>query len=335
MKPRSNKAPNKAAEASPTQTSTPKPKQSNPRKPAKSAKSEEVKSTPTPKPSSKRELSSPLTPEDYSTKKNKLCSNMAELESCMEADDIDSTETQDRDYFAPSQTHITIPETELQKMSEFIKPAIQSDVLAILLKDLKSIVKAAVAEVIDDKLSQLHQDNARLNDENEKLKERVVKLESAMDETEQYSRRNNLRISNIAESDDENTDQLVLKVAEILEVSLTPIDIDRSHRVGRKGIKPRRDIIVKFGTYRARERLFKNRAKLKDSEMNGVYINEDLTKCRSEILYQARQRAKSGVLRGAWSFDGRILVKDHEDKTHRITSTEQLDSVCARTTDGR
>lgn len=331
MKPRSNKA----AEASPTQTSTPKPKQSNPRKPAKS---EEVKSTPTPKPSSKRELSSPLTPEDYSTKKNKLCSNMAELESCMEADGIDSTETQetqDRDYLAPTQTHITIPETELQKMSEFIKPAIQSDVLAILLKDLKSIVKAAVAEVIDDKLSQLHQDNARLNDENEKLKERVVKLESAMDETEQYSRRNNLRISNIAESDDENTDQLVLKVAEILEVSLTPIDIDRSHRVGRKGIKPRRDIIVKFGTYRARERLFKNRAKLKDSEMNGVYINEDLTKRRSEILYQARRRAKSGALRGAWSFDGRILVKDHEDKTHRITSTEQLDSVCARTTDGR
>lgn len=294
----------------------------------KATKSSEPQFTPAPKPSSKRVLSSPLTPEEYIKKRNKFQNVMSDLESSMDEGSAQATGGQDPGVLATSQTHITIPDSDLQKMSEFIRPTVQGDILSKIMGDLKVMIKSAVSEVIDEKLDQLRLDNNRLEEENKKLRDRVEKLELAMDESEQYSRRNSLRLSNIAETPDENTDQLVHRVAEIIGANLSPGDIDRSHRVGKRGGKPHRDIIVKLSTYRARERLFKNRSKLKNSELNGTFINEDLTKPRSELLYQARLRVKSKLLLGAWSSDGRILVKGRDGKISRISSLVHLDNAC-------
>ena len=75
------------------------------------------------------------------------------------------------------------------------------------------------------------------------------KLES--DALEQYGRRNILRISGIPETDREDNDDFVLRVASDLGVPMSPREIDRSHRVGKvhtgRGPKPNRkhrDIIV-------------------------------------------------------------------------------------------
>lgn len=324
------------AQSKATQKSTNKSKKGKNNKGKRATKSSEPKFTPAPKPSSKRVLSSPLTPEENIKKRNKFQNIMSDLESSMDEGSAQATGGQDLDVLAASQTHITIPESDLQKMSEFIRPTVQSEVLTKIMGDLRLLIKSAVSEVIDEKLEQLKMDNNRLEDENRKLRNRVEKLELAMDESEQYSRRNNLRISNIIETPDENTDHLVCKVAEIIGANLSPGDIDRSHRVGKRGGKPRRDILVKLSTYRARERLFKNRSKLKNSELNGTFVNEDLTKTRSELLYQARQRVKSKLLLGAWSSDGRVLVKDSTGKISRVSSLMDLDNACGNSnTSGR
>ena len=172
----------------------------------RATKSSEPKFTPAPKPSSKRVLSSPLTPEEYITKRNKFQNVMSDLESSMDEGSAQATGGQDPDVLATSQTHITIPESDLQKMSEFIRPTVQGDILSKIMGDLRTMIKSAVSEVIDEKLDQLRFDNSRLEEENKKLRDRVEQLEFAMDESEQYSRRNSLRISNIAETPDENTD---------------------------------------------------------------------------------------------------------------------------------
>lgn len=324
------------AQSKATQKSTNKSKKGKNNKGKRATKSSEPKFTPAPKPSSKRVLSSPLTPGENIKKRNKFQNIMSDLESSMDEGSAQATGGQDLDVLAASQTHITIPESDLQKMSEFIRPTVQSEVLTKIMGDLRLLIKSAVSEVIDEKLEQLKMDNNRLEDENRKLRNRVEKLEMAMDESEQYSRRNNLRISNIIETPDENTDHLVCKVAEIIGANLSPGDIDRSHRVGKRGGKPRRDILVKLSTYRARERLFKNRSKLKNSELNGTFVNEDLTKTRSELLYQERQRVKSKLLLGAWSSDGRVLVKDSTGKISRVSSLMDLDNACGNSnTSGR
>ena len=281
-----------------------------------------------PVPSSKRVLSSPLSPDDYLIKKTKLNLNMASAESLMEDIEFEGREQQSADPTEGLSQSLTISDNHLKKIAEYIQPAVHYDVLSQIRNDLRSIVKDAVNEAIDRKLSELNSETLRLQLENDELKERVTKLEKAADEAEQYSRRNCLRITQIPETADEVTDEIVLKVADSIDVKLSPSEIDRSHRVGKPGTKQRRDIIVKLSTYRARERLFKSRSKLKDSEFRGVYINEDLTKMRGELLYEARKCVKAGKLKGAWSTDGRILVKNTADKIIRIMSLEQLQNLC-------
>lgn len=51
-----------------------------------------------------------------------------------------------------------------------------------------------------------------------------------------------------------------------------------------------------------------------------MIINEDLTKLRSGLLFEARKVFKSGHIRGAWSSDGNILTKDKDSCVHRIIS---------------
>ena len=102
-----------------------------------------------------------------------------------------------------------------------------------------------MSEVIDDKLNTLHIEYKGLLHENTKLKSRVTKLEQALDESEQYSRRNCVRISKVPERPDEDTDELVMNIAQTLDIRMSPSYIDRSNRFGRSGTKPHRDSIVK------------------------------------------------------------------------------------------
>ena len=88
---------------------------------------------------------------------------------------------------------------------------------------------------------------------------------------------NSLRMSNIKEDPSENTDQIVLNISNELNVEISPNDIDRSHRVGKPSASKTRDILLKFATYRARQRLYDNRASLKNSEYDGVFLSEYLT----------------------------------------------------------
>lgn len=272
-------------------------------------------------PSNKRQLSSPFSPEDFPKKKLNL--NM----SGTDTSDLGEYSSQEHTLTQSQTAMLTLPPSGLQQMSELIKPSIYGDILGEIRNDLRAIVKSAVSEAIDEKLDHLKSENDRLTRENVDLKKRVSKLETAMDETEQYSRRNSLRISKIPESQDENTDHIVLKVAETVGVNISPSDIDRSHRVGKYGNNLTRDILVKFGTYRARERLIKSRKHLKGSDLDGVFINEDLTKIRSQLLYEARKCVKSEQLLGAWSSDGRILIKNLKEKVSLVTCVAEIETA--------
>ncbi|WAR07752.1 hypothetical protein MAR_017710 [Mya arenaria] len=103
----------------------------------------------------------------------------------------------------------------------------------------------------------------------------------------------NSTVGNTAsESNKEDTDDYVLTFCAKLGVSMDKCDIDRSHRTGKQNKGPR-DIMVKFATYRALERLYKSRALAKDKGYKNIFVNEDLTRERSRLLFLARQQVKS------------------------------------------
>ena len=146
---------------------------------------------------------------------------------------------------------------------------------------------------------------------------------------EQYSRRNNLRIENITEIQGENTDELLINFAEEkLKMKLEKRDIDRIHRVGDPKKKQNRALIVKFTSYNVRREFYKRRTQLRNLPGQKIWINEDLTKQRFGLYYEARKMVKDKLLHKTWTMDGKIFTMKHEnDKPIIVTTMHKLQSL--------
>ena len=166
--------------------------------------------------------------------------------------------------------------------------------------------------------------------------EAVKSLKAKLNEEEQYSRRNCLRLYGIPEKDQEDTDAVMINLAnKDLGVNLNLADIDRSHRVGAPRHrpadkkKPPRPIIVKFSTYRARNLVIKNRKRLKGKHIG---IEEDLTATNRILLQKAKDEVNNNNnVTAAWSTDGKItvLVKATNGRSvrKRINSVNDLKKI--------
>ena len=101
---------------------------------------------------------------------------------------------------------------------------------------------------------------------------------------------------------------------------MEPEKIEISHRLNRKkGIKP---IIAKFANHKDKAKCYKARIRLKDVTLSTifptylgtsladlrVFINENLTGYRSEMMKLAIEKRKEKIL-SIWSLDGKIFIK--------------------------
>lgn len=203
-----------------------------------------------------------------------------------------------------------------QELVETISSAVKKSVTANMEPILKGMIDSIVDGVVSslkNRITLVEESNEILRKENKILIDRVSELEKARIEAEQYSRRNSLRISGIPESAleaGESTDEIVLNLCKDLGANVNINEIDRSHRSGKPGGAKPRPILVKFISYRARQKLYQVRRELKEFKgREGVFVNEDLTKERSHVLFNARSLVRSSKLEGAWSQDGTVLVK--------------------------
>lgn len=154
---------------------------------------------------------------------------------------------------------------------------------------------------------------------------------------EQYGRRMNVRIAGINESENEDTDQVVMDFAKSINVNIRPEDIDRCHRVKRRerelnpNAGPRSqidtrplEIIVKFTNSKARLALMKGRDTLRKS-MSNIFINEDLTAGRKELTYECRKLRRDNKIRRVWTFNGNVYIRDNTDAKVQIFSKTDLE----------
>ena len=205
----------------------------------------------------------------------------------------------------------------------------------VLTKTISSVLKIELTSALSDAIkTEFHvrdQKIEALQNEVKALKKQISSLAHEkvaenervaleLDEQEQYSRRNNLRIHfPTPEHPDEDSTELVLEHAKTLGVALTPADIDRSHRVGKKQRGPRakpRPVVVRFTSYWRRKEFFSAR---KNDE---IYISEDLTERRATLLYHARSLRRNGHLKFCWTRDGSVYVKIHDSVENRESPVE-------------
>ena len=129
-------------------------------------------------------------------------------------------------------------------------------------------------------------------------------LKNSLDRQQQYSRRNCVLFHGISEQKGEDTDKQALKIIrEELGETVKKSDLDRTHRIGafKEDKSKCRPIIVKFSRYNVRDKVFKNKKKLKGK---GYSITERLTAMRMKKLTEA---CNSFGFTNVWTQDGKIL----------------------------
>ena len=239
-----------------------------------------------------------------------------------------------------------------------------------LLTFFKQVFKSVIKEDMDDLRKEIGtlRDVIKAKDTKiDNLQTKVLNLETTVDNLEQYSRRNSIRISGVPELEHEDVPDRVLDLFNHkMGVSTQIVDIDRMHRVGKRGTDRPRAILVKFATYRARESVFKAKRYLKPGAerplrnapawnlghatglapeetedpaqdavipepreaFSQVFLSEDLTEVRQSLLFQCRQARRAGKLMDCWSYDGLVTIKDVAGLIKRVKTVVELSQLC-------
>ena len=182
------------------------------------------------------------------------------------------------------------------------------------------------------------------------LTKKVLKLETELYASQQYSRRECLEISGIpekeeSENDNEETDESVdddeAKVCNLLEqidVSINPeTDIQACHRIKNKRI------IVKFSNRKIVRKIFVNKNKLKSMDKNDlnfkpsghIYINESLCPHYRLILGRCarlkkaekivKYRTINGMVQIQLNEHGNFIKLRHEDELTNLFPTHKFE----------
>lgn len=183
-------------------------------------------------------------------------------------------------------------------------------------------VKGLLVTELNNAIEPLKDQIISLQNENEALKHEI-------DNLEMYSRRSCVRVSGVSE-ECEDTDQVLLDIAQKLDVPLKQADIEVSHWVGPKNPAKPRQIIARIKNYELRHRLLKSSKDLRNvTGMDKVAINQDLTKTRNKLAYEARQLVKTRQAKSTFVWDGKIFVIDFHDRKHKILNPKDMSNFLA------
>ncbi|KAF2891996.1 hypothetical protein ILUMI_14178 [Ignelater luminosus] len=131
---------------------------------------------------------------------------------------------------------------------------------------------------IEDKYQEIQHKTSVLQEENEKLREDLGRLE-------QYTKRNNIRIFGVKQEENENVlEKVIATLNNVGKVNIKDCFVDRCQRVGRQIPGKPQPIIVKFTSYQYRDLVIKTKRSFKHSN---IFVKEDLTKMRLQAYKAA------------------------------------------------
>ncbi|XP_077989357.1 uncharacterized protein LOC144443689 [Glandiceps talaboti] len=159
-----------------------------------------------------------------------------------------------------------------------------------------------------------------------------AELEKSQDEQDQYSRRENIEIHGIPEIQDERTDDITLAVLQPIYPGITINDIQVTHRIGKQQQDRRRHrpIIVRFVNRRIRDKVYKDRKRMKHTTTdklgyetkNNIYINENLTSRKRNLMKKANDRRKTLNYKFLWTQNGNIYTRKDQSSMSVVIRNE-------------
>ncbi|KAK3884929.1 hypothetical protein Pcinc_010772 [Petrolisthes cinctipes] len=187
------------------------------------------------------------------------------------------------------------------------------------IQDLSRSLEFTQAEVKDlqNEVKELRTLQSESVAPNDVLKSQVKDLEHRLNYQEDYSRRNNLRISGIVEKPGETWEETAISVSKLIEekLQLPAVKLERAHRTGPVSPSRPRIVTARFEKFHEREAVMRNARKLKGSN---IYIDEDLCQTSQEIRKSQIPLMKKARAEGKIAFfkHTRLIIKDKSDNYH-------------------
>ncbi|KAK7465977.1 hypothetical protein BaRGS_00037464 [Batillaria attramentaria] len=178
----------------------------------------------------------------------------------------------------------------------------------------------------------------KLKDDLSEAKQSATVARKRVNDLEQYTRRNNVRVFGVREADNETTTDCERKVLQMfrdkLGLTIKEDQIEACHRVGAAKGKPQRrateqqqhhgkprPIIVRFVSRKTTEAVLHIKRKLKTT---AYMVVEDLTRDNYYLLQKCRDHP---AVISAWSKRGNIYIKTENNRIVQISSTDDLLTV--------
>ena len=236
-----------------------------------------------------------------------------------------------------------IVEQKLSKIMQKVAKIDEIEQSLASLSDFYDIVKNKVS-ALEFRFDQAAKDNSILINKMNNWSNELNQVKDVIDDMEQYIRRECLEIKGIPVLDDEDTNEIVRKIGDLIDVDISEDDISVSHRLPTKknGASSKQTydptIIVKFVRRDVRDELYKARKTLRDfntkdlsferHEPRNIYVNESLTRKNREIFNKCLQKKKELQYKYIWTNYGKVLLrKDAHSPAIVVTSEKDLNKL--------
>ena len=143
-------------------------------------------------------------------------------------------------------------------------------------------IRQSIQDMKDNVINHILEENKRLRDKISILDEnyarqnsKIVKLEKDLWDNSQYTRRNNIELSGICESiDDEELEESVVGILNKIGVKCSANDIEACHRLpnARNSTRKHKRVIMRFVNRKLCEKALISRKSLKDIDLSDVNL---------------------------------------------------------------
>ncbi len=204
-------------------------------------------------------------------------------------------------------------------------PDIEAKLKLKLEAKLKSDIASTTEELqgkVEDLENEYYLESRKLQNQLEEKDAHIRLMMEKIDQLEQFTKANNIRIVGMKEEDGEDIRRKVIDLAQS-QLNIQNIGIDTIKEAGRMGKRnptKTRDVLVIFNNSTLRDQIYRKR-KLLMNKNDPIYINEDLTQYRSQLFFEARKIRKRGQLFGAWTQGGNVLIKLNQNDIPRAVSS--------------
>ena len=159
-----------------------------------------------------------------------------------------------------------------------------------------------------------------------KLEQKLVEFECSTNNVEQYARKNNIIISGIPDSVDNNQlEESVTEIVTDINVNMASNNIEACHRICKKDsrISSTKTIVHFVNRKHTKQALYNKKftkSKKKHTHThtfnlntnNPFFISENLTRMNESLAYQGRKLKRNSLVNACYTKDGIVTIKINE-----------------------